>query len=196
VGLTGAHAPGATPLDPDDIVGLKPRHVTTQGQLNEVEEANILKARLWSRRTRLKKDPLDYSFALRLHREMFGDVWEWAGSLRQREANIGIAPERIATQLRQLLDNTRVRIESQPAAIDRIATEFHHKLVSIHPFRNGNGRHARMLTDCLLEAYGRKPFTWGQTDLEAAGPVRASYIEALQAADRGDYVALARFVRS
>jgi Fic-DOC domain mobile mystery protein B len=196
VGLTGAHAPGATPLEPDDIVGLKPRHVATQGELDELEESNILEARLWIRRRRARKDPLDFSFALDLHRRMFGDVWEWAGTLRRRETNVGIAPDRIATQLKQLLGNTRARIEGEPANIDQIATEFHHKLVSIHPFVNGNGRHARMLTDALLEWSGSELFSWGRHALETAGPVRDAYIAALQAADRGDYAPLAEFVRS
>ena len=196
MGLTGAHAPGATPLEPDDIVGLKPRHVTTQGQVDEFEESNILEARLWLRRRRARKDPLDFSFALELHRRMFGDVWQWAGTLRRRATNIGIVPERIATQVKQLLDNTRVRIEAEPGNIDRIATEFHHKLVSIHPFVNGNGRHARMLTDVLLEANGRKAFTWGQNPLVPAGPIRDAYIAALQSADHGDYAPLSEFVRS
>jgi Fic-DOC domain mobile mystery protein B len=196
VGLTGAHAPGATPLDPDDIVGLKPRHVATQGQLNEFEESNILKARLWLRRLRARRDPLDFVFALELHARMFDDTWEWAGMLRRRETSIGIPPERVATQLRQLLDNTRARIGAEPASIEEIATQFHHKLVSIHPFVNGNGRHARMLTDFLLSASGRPPFSWGRDSLLAAGPVREAYIQALQAADRGDYAPLTKFVRS
>ena len=195
MGLTGAHAPGATLLAPDDMVGLKPRHVTTQGQLNEIEEANILAARLWLRR-RVRKDPLDYSFVLGLHRRMFGNVWAWAGTLRRRETNIGIAPDRIAMQLKQLLDNTRTRIGAEPAAIERIATEFHHKLVSIHPFANGNGRHARLLTDLLVEVNGHAPFTWAQGPLVAAGAVRDAYIAALQEADRGDFAALMKFVRS
>jgi len=196
VGLTGAHALAATPLEPDEIVGLKPRHVTTQSQLNELEEANILKARLQLRHRRVRKDPLDFSFALDLHQRMFGEVWQWAGKLRRRETNLGIAPERIATQLRQLLDNTRTRIGVEPAALDRIAVEFHHKLVSIHPFANGNGRHARLLTDLLLQANGSEPFTWGHSTLVAAGPGRDAYIAALQSADRGDFAALSKFVQS
>jgi len=196
MGLTGAHAPGATPLEPDDIVGLIPAHVTTQGQLNEFEESNILKARLWLRRLRARRDPFDFSFALELHRRMFGDIWTWAGTLRRRETNIGVAAERIAVQLKQLLENTRVRMDSEPNAIEQIATELHHKLVSIHPFVNGNGRHARMLTDAVLEAKGRKSFSWGQNSVEKAGPVRGAYISALQAADRGDYAPLSKFVRT
>lgn len=196
VGLAGSHAPGATPLTPEDLEGLLFHHVTTQAQLNELEEINILEAREWLRTAHAKLDVLDFSFAMMLHRRMFGNVWAWAGTVRPRETNIGVAPERIASDLKQLLGNTQYRIQSQPDTLERIATEFHHKLVFIHPFRNGNGRHGRLLTDALLQANGVRPFTWGSASLTKPGPMRDSYIAALVAAGEGNYDPLVAFVRN
>ncbi len=196
VGLTGAHSPGATPLEPDDIEGLIPGHIRTQAELNEWEEANILQARDWLARPRVRKTPFDYLFALRLHKQMFGRTWRWAGRIRQRETNIGVDPRTIAQLFPQALANAEIQLSQNPSGIDRIAAQLHHRLVVIHSFRNGNGRHARLLVDVLLSENGHRGFAWGSGNLTAEGDVRARYLSALRAADAGDFSPLFAFVRS
>ncbi len=196
MGLTGAHVPGATPLEPDDVEGLIPGHVRTQADLNEWEEANILQARDWLERPRVRKAPFDYLFALRLHKQMFGETWRWAGQIRQEETNIGVDPGKIGQLLPQALANAKVQLSHNPADIDRIAARLHHRLVVIHAFRNGNGRHARQLVDVLLTENGQGTFTWGSADLTTAGDARERYLTALRAADAGDFSLLFAFVRS
>lgn len=196
MGLIGNDPPGATPLTLDDLAGLIPGHITTRGDLNEFEAANIQDARLWVMDARAARRPLDRTFVYELHRRMFGDTWIWAGSTRTTVTNIGVEPRRIATDLDQLIENTRFRIENKSDAIDRIGAEFHHRLVWIHPFPNGNGRHARLLADLLLQSEGVPPFSWGGQTLDVRGAVRDAYIAALREADAGNYGPLNAFVRS
>ncbi len=196
VGLTGNDPPGATPLSPEDLEGLVPRHVTTRRQLDEFEEANILQCRVWLLRKKKALDPLDFVDLTSLHRRMFGKTWKWAGTLRMRESNIGIAPDQVANRLRQLLDNTAHELSTTAANVDDVAVRYHHRLVSIHPFPNGNGRHSRLATDLFLKTRGLEPFSWGGAALVDSGPVRERYIDALRAADAGDDRPLHAFVRS
>ncbi len=196
MGLTGAHAPGATPLAPDDVDGLIPSHIRTQAELNEWEEANILEARAWLARPRVRRVPFDYLFALRLHKRMFVRTWRWAGRICQRETNIGVDPGKIAQLLPQALENAEIQLAQSPGNIDRIAARLHHQLVCIHSFPNGNGRHARQLVDDLLSEHRQRPFTWGSADLAARGAARERYLTALRAADVGDFSELFAFVRS
>ena len=192
---------GATPIDPNDELDLIPVHLTTQAELNEAEHANILKSRIWSRRRR-HSDLLTVAFAERLHRRMFGDVWKWAGERRKVELQneVFLPPYQLAIELRALFENTSYRIANvkpdSAAEWDKLATEFHHRLVKIHYFRNGNGRHAREMTDLLLIQNGQPPFTWGGASLTKLSEVRAQYIAALQKADEGDYSGLVGFARS
>lgn len=193
--LMGTDAPGATPLTPDDIDGLIPDHIETRGELDEWEQANILQAENQLRRRGLG-EILDDLALRELHRMMFGDTWDWAGDYRSRETTIGIDPRQIAVRLRRLCEDTRYQRDTRVFPPDELAARFHHELVCIHPFRNGNGRHARLATDILLESVGRERFTWGSQDLIRAGDARTRYISALRAADRGDYGPLFEFVRS
>ena len=186
---------GTTPLDPDEAAALIPRHIATREQLDEWEAENILAAERWLA-ARRRKDVLDDGFLRDLHRRMFDRTWKWAGAYRPSEKNIGVPPERIAVDVRNLVRDTRVQIEQRVAPLDEIAARFHHRLVSIHPFVNGNGRHARLATDLLLATNGAPEFAWGRGDLVHEGDVRQRYLAALQAADRGDYVPLLGFVRS
>ena len=192
----GAHVPGATPLDPDDVAGLIPGHIQTQSELNEWEEANNLKARDWLARPRVRIAPFDYLFALRLHKQMFGNTWRWAGQLRLRETNIGVDPRKIAELLPQALRNAEAQLAQNPQDTDGVAARLHHRLVFIHPFPNGNGRHARQLVDLMLLKQGRHAFTWGRANLTADGHARRQYLASLRAADSGDLSALYAFVRS
>jgi Fic-DOC domain mobile mystery protein B len=195
VGLGDANAPGATPLDPNEVDGLLPPHITTQEQLNEWEQANIARAMAWLASAR-KRNILDEGFVRELHKRMFNDTWRWAGTFRSTERNIGVAPEQIAARLRELLDDTRYRLEHDTYPIDEIAVRLHHRLVSIHCFANGNGRHARLMTDLVVESRNAAPFTWGRGDLVHTGVARDRYLAALRAADGRDYSKLLAFVRS
>lgn len=191
--LKPVHAPGATPLDPDDIAGLIPKIVTTQEELNLFESENILEAEAWLASAR-RFDVLDESFARALHKRMFGKTWRWAGHYRTTEKNIGMPPERVPVAMRDLMADVRVQIESQAWPVPEIAARFHHRLTRIHAFANGNGRHARMMTDLLMRQCGVPPFTWGRGGLVHAGDERTAYIAALHAADQGDYAGLLAFL--
>lgn len=186
---------GATPLDPDEIAGLKFAHVTTRGELDELEQANIVQGLRWLTRRR-GGDILADEFVCRLHHRLFGDVWEWAGKYRLTEKNIGIDPFQVPTQLRIHLDNARYWAEHNVFPPLEAAARFHHRLVQIHPFPNGNGRHARIATDVFLEDYyDHKPIAWASGfDLQADNARRTAYIAALRAADGEDFAALLAFV--
>lgn len=189
------YPPGATPLDPDEADGLKLAHVTTRGELDYFEAANIRKAEQWAF-GRKHKDLLTPDFIRRLHQRMFGDVWKWAGRYRATEKNIGVLAWNIGAELRQLCDNVRYQIEHHSYEPDELAVRFHHQLVKIHPFPNGNGRIGRIMTDLLLESLGRPRFSWGRENLDMESETRKNYIEALRAADQNDYALLMKFVRS
>lgn len=195
MGLGDAHAPGSTPLDPNEIDGLLPPHIRTQEELNEWEQANIGRALTWLASAR-RPDVLTEGFVRELHRRMFDSTWRWAGRFRSTERNIGVAPEQIGPQLRNLLDDTRYWLQHGTYALDEATARFHHRLVAIHCFANGNGRHARLITDVLLADQGAAPFSWGRGDLVQATDARDRYLAALRAADGGDLGALLAFVRS
>ncbi len=142
------------------------------------------------------RDPLSEKFVKDLHRQMLGDVWRWAGKFRTSERNIGIAHWEIPVALRQLLDDTRAWIEYETYPPDEIAVRFHHRLVQIHSFPNGNGRHARLMADLLVMRLGGERFSWGSANLQDACAVRQRYIAALQAADDHDIGPLLAFARS
>lgn len=187
---------GTTPLDPNEAEGLIPTHVSTREELNRLEQENIVEAMQWLKASR-PKSILDEIFIRKLHHQMFGRVWKWAGQFRDSDKNVGIATERIGVDLRNLCEDTKAQIEHKSYPPDEIAWRFHHRLVLIHPFPNGNGRHARLATDLLLERIlHRPPFTWGGVSGVPKGEVRAAYLNALRAADKGDYIKLAEFVRS
>lgn len=186
---------GATPLDPDEIRGLKFKHVATRGELDELEQANIEQGLTWISRRR-GGSVFDDGFIRTLHKKLFGDVWAWAGEYRLTEKNIGIDPLQIAVQLRMLLANASYWAEHQTFSPLEAAARFHHRLVQIHLFPNGNGRHARIATDIMLEeVYNHPPIAWASGfDLQADNERREDYIAALRAADAGDFQPLFTFV--
>lgn len=184
----------ATPLDEEEKEGLIPSYITLRGELNEAEQANILEAEEWAFKS--KRDVLDERFLNNLHKRMYGRVWRWAGQYRRTGKNIGVAAYRIPIELRQLIENCRSWIENETYPPDEIAARFHHKLVWIHAYPNGNGRHARLATDLLLTALGLPRFTWGRVGLVDASETRNSYVAALRAADGHDFGLLFKFVRS
>lgn len=199
--LSVACEPGQTPLDPDEAAQLIPTHLTTQGDLDEWEQTNILEARRWldsQWRRRRQPEVLTEAFCRDLHRRMFDQTWRWAGQFRTSDKNIGCPWPQVPLRLRQLLDNTAFQLSADhpPLPLDETAARFHHALVLVHPFPNGNGRHARFMTDALLLSRGAEPFSWGDRNLVGAGEARTRYIDALRAADQGDFGLLLAFVRS
>ena len=187
---------GATPLDPNEIDGLLLTHITTRSELDRWEQDNINEALSWLEQ-RKPNDILNESFMKRLHKRMFGNVWKWAGKLRRTEKNLGVPFYQISLEVKKLCDDVEYWIENKTFPDDEIAARFHHRLVFIHLFPNGNGRHARLIADILLEnVLAKPPFTWGSGNLAAAGLYRKKYIESLVAADREDYGLLMDFVKS
>jgi len=186
---------GETPLDPDEMEGLKHPHIQTRGELNQLEQHNIQEGYKWLARQRKHKDLLTETFILDLHKQMLGQVWSWAGSFRHTEKNIGVDPLVIGVELRKLLDDARYWVEHETYNREEFAARFHHRLVKIHPFPNGNGRHARIMTDVILETIlDVLPIEWGARTLDVEGEHRQNYINALRAADGDDYRALIDFV--
>ena len=184
----------ATPLSEEEREGLIPSYITLRGELNEAEQANILEAQEWA--FGRKRNVLDERFLNNLHRRMFGNVWRWAGQYRHTGKNVGVDAYRIPLELRQLIDDCQFWIEHETYVPDEISARFHHRLVWIHPYPNGNGRHARLATDLLLRTLGREPFSWGSANLVDPGQTRAQYVAALRAADRHEFQMLLAFVRS
>lgn len=191
---------GATPLDPDESEGLIQSHVSTRGELDELEEANIQEGLSWAHDKALRRgkrtDVLTEDFLYELHQQMFGAVWEWAGQVRKTDKNIGLDKFHVRPEVRKLVEDAHYWRENEVYSPDEMAVRFHHRLVSIHPFPNGNGRHARMAADLLVQQAGRPPFSWGGGALTNTSDLRSSYISALQSADKGDLGPLLEFARS
>lgn len=192
--LTFEYPPGATPIDPNEAEGLIPTHLTLQRQLDEYEEANIIEASEWAF-SRRRGDPLDASFLHEVHRRMLNQTWRWAGEARRSDKNIGVPWAEIPMRLHQMLGDIRAQIEHLAYPPHEIAARYHHRLVSIHVFANGNGRHARLMADLLLSDVAGRRFEWGRGKLVAAGDVRERYIAALRAADTGNYQPLLEFLK-
>ncbi len=184
----------ATPLTHEERLQLIPAHIAYRHELNEAEQENIGRAQDWALSRR--RDLLNEKFIKDLHRQMLGDVWRWAGAFRTSQRNIGLDYWEISVALRQLLEDIKAWLEYKTYPLDEIAVRFHHRLVQIHPFPNGNGRHARLLADLLVMRHGGKRFSWGRGTLTEPGAVRRSYIAALQAADHQDIAPLLAFARS
>ncbi len=190
----GEQDDAATPLSAEEREGLIPSYITLRGELNAAEQANILEAEEWAFKRR--RDVPGERFLNGLHKRMFGRVWRWAGQYRRTGKNVGVDAWRIPQDLRQLVDDCRFWIGHGTYEPDEIAVRFHHRLVSIHAYPNGNGRHARLATDLLLVSLGRPRFTWGSANLADPGEARRSYVAALREADRHNLEALLAFVRS
>lgn len=193
IGLT-EYPDGATPLDPNELGGLKHKHITTREELDELEQANIESGLLWLGRH--KGEVLTDDFAVNLHKRLFGDVWDWAGTFRRTGKNIGIDPVHIPVELRMLMGNAKYWADNKTYPASEAAIRFHHRLVQIHAFPNGNGRHSRIMADTLLSrVYGSKPIDWaGGHDLQKLNDRRLAYIAALKSADQEDFGPLLAFV--
>lgn len=188
----------ATPLSAEERDALRQSWITNRADLNEAEQENIVKGAAWARGRRLQNpvDLLTVNFAQLLHKRMFGEVWKWAGSYRQTARNIGVEANRIHNEMPMMFDDIRYWVEDKTFPPDEIAIRLHHRLVAIHPFPNGNGRHARLLADLLIERLGGQAFTWGGSTLADVGELRTKYVDALKAADNHDLQPLVAFARS
>lgn len=182
----------STPLTEDEKDGLKLKWITNRAELNELETKGIIEAELWLLTN--KKNILNETFIKSLHKKMFGKIWKWAGKFRITERNIGVAPYQIQPNLKVLFDDVNYWINNKTFSEKEIAVRFHHRLVSIHPFVNGNGRISRIMADLLMQRFGLQKFSWGNCNLSEISNVRKKYVTALQFADKGDYSKLLEFV--
>jgi len=182
----------ATPITEEETQGLKQKWITQRSELNEMEMQGILSAEKWLMNN-TPTDVLDEAFLRKLHSKMFVSVWGWAGTFRSSERNIGVAPYQISVKLKSLFDDVHFWIDNATYPLHEIAVRFHHKLVWIHPFPNGNGRISRLMADLLIRQIGGKPLFWGSSDLVSISATRSRYIHGLQKADGGDYSDLIAF---
>lgn len=183
-----------TPLEAEEREALIPTYITLRRELNEAEQVNIAGALRWL--SARKRDVLAEKFLRTLHKQMFGQVWRWAGTYRQSPRNIGVDAWRIPMDVAHAIDDARYWITHESFVPDEIAVRFAHKLVAIHPFPNGNGRFSRLVGDLLAEQMGQPRFTWGSVNLVDLNATRQAYVQALRKADGHDFADLIAFARS
>lgn len=198
MGLKLQYKYGQTPIDEDEKQGLKIKSISTQGELDEFEQLNIEKAIEWSIHANLKPDKiLTEKFIKDLHKKMFGDVWKWAGKFRKTNKNIGVDWTQIGIELKTLIDDTKYWIENKTFLPEEIAIRFKHRIVAIHCFPNGNGRHSRIMADTIIESiFGKEIFSWHKSNMVKANETRKEYIKALRLADKGNIDPLIKFAES
>lgn len=198
MGLNLEYLSGQTPLEEEEMEGLLIPTIATRGELDEFEQHNIEQAVEWTLMRSFKPEQIfSEAFVREVHRRMYGDVWAWAGAFRKTEKNIGIEKWRIATELSYLLGDAKFWVEKNVYVPDEIAVRFKHRVVSIHCFANGNGRHSRLMADIIADKVFKLPvFTWGAANLVQQGDARSNYLKAIKAADAGDIAPLMAFARS
>ena len=198
MGLDLEYIKGQTPIDEEEKDGLKIKTISTRGELNEFEQSNIEQAVEWSmRRSYTYNQILTVDFIKEVHKKMFSEVWDWAGNFRQTNKNIGVDKHHIQSQLLSLLNDCKFLIKDEIYTEDEIAIRFKYRLVKIHPFPNGNGRHSRLCADILVSHALNKPvFSWGGKDLTEHNENRASYLSAIYPADEEIIAPLIEFARS
>jgi len=197
MGLEFKYDYGQTPLDENEKVGLKLLTISTQAELNEHEQRNIEMAVEWSLNKKFKQEQiLSEAFIKKLHKKMFSDVWQWAGEFRKSEKNIGVSWINISIELRTLINDTKYWLTHKTFPPDEIAIRFKHRLVSIHCFPNGNGRHSRIMADIIIfSIFDYDLFTWNHSSSIEPGDNRKKYIDALKQGDCGDINSLIKFAR-
>ncbi|MDQ6812430.1 MAG: mobile mystery protein B [Bacteroidota bacterium] len=198
MGLDLDYIGGQTPLDEDEKEGLLIPTIATRGELDEFEQQNIEQAIAWSLKRSLKAETVfKESFIKEVHKRMYGGVWAWAGEFRKTNKNIGVDKWQISTGLRCLLDDVKFWNDNKTYSPEEITIRFKHRLVSIHCFANGNGRHSRLMADIIIQKLYKQPvFTWGAANLVKGGDARAAYLTAIKTADKGDIEPLMKFARS
>ncbi len=198
MGLDLIYNDGQTPLDEDEKEGLLIQSIATRGELDEFEQQNIEDTIQWSLTRRFKSEQiLSESFIQELHKRMYRNVWRWAGEYRKTNKNIGVDKLEIPIALRSLIDDASYWLENNIYDPEEFAIRFKHRLVSIHCFPNGNGRHSRMIADIIVEKIFQQPvFSWGSKNLSDEKESREKYLLALRKADKGDFSLLLKFARS
>jgi len=198
MGLEIEYIDGQTPLSDEEKEGLLIKTITTHGELNEFEQQNIEKAIEWTLTKKFKKEQiLSEDFVCQLHHKMYGDVWAWAGKFRKSEKNIGIKAYQIGTSLKQLNDDCLHWIENKTYSEEEIAIRYSHRVVAIHCFANGNGRHSRLMADVIMShIFGKGVFTWSRSNLASKGDPRTNYLNAVRAGDKNDIEPLIAFAKS
>lgn len=198
MGLKIEYIEGQTPLDEDEKEGLLIKSITTRGELDEFEQLNIEKAIQWTIGKKWKPEYiLSEVFIKELHKRMFNDVWSWAGDFRKTNKNIGVDKYQIGINLRQLLDDSLYWLKNSTYSDEEFAIRFKHRIVIIHCFPNGNGRHSRLMADIIIsQIYGKPIFTWNSKNLNKKGEVRLNYLTALRQADSGDVSTLITFAKT
>ncbi len=198
MGLDIEYIKGQTPIDEEEKDELKNKTISTRGELDEFEQANIEKAIEWSLKANLTLEKiLSIEFIKDVHRRMFNEVWGWAGNFRKTDKNIGVDKFIIPQELRKLIDDCKYWIENKTYPDDEIAIRFKHRLVKIHPFPNGNGRHSRICADILISKGLKKEiFSWGGKKLTDRSETRDKYLEAIYKADGENIHPLIEFARS
>ena len=197
MGLEFDDSDGQTPIDQDEKDALLIKNIATRRELDEFEQLGVEKAIEWTMKTKPDTGTvLTEGFIQELHKRMFDDVWKWAGQFRTSNKNLGVEKDRIRIELKKLMDDCRYWIEKKVFAEDEIAVRFSHRIVTIHPFANGNGRHSRLIADVLVRhGFGRPYFSWGSLNLTAKGEARSEYLKALREADEDNYASLIDFAR-
>jgi len=177
--------PGATPLSPEDLEGLIPRYITTRSELNDAEFKNITEASKKYFLSR-KRFPFTIGHLYKVHKEMFGQVWKWAGKKRITEKNIGVEKTQIDVEIIKLLDDLDYWLK-QNMNIAEISARLHHRLVYIHPFNNGNGRWGRFIVNLFLKDHYDSYLDFPEDEILLTTEIRKSYIAALREADSLKY---------
>ncbi len=197
MGLGFDYKDGQTPLEEYEKEGLIIKSITTHGELDEFEQLNIEKAVEWTFHTNIKSEKiLTEEFIKNLHKRMFGEVWKWAGSFRRTDKNIGVPWTRIRQEIKVLFDDITYWIENKSFTPEEIAIRFKHRIVSIHCFPNGNGRHSRLMADIIMESIFKKQvFSWNQSSNRKSKEIRKEYINALKQADNGNIKPLIDFAK-
>ncbi|MDF0692978.1 mobile mystery protein B [Aquirufa ecclesiirivi] len=198
MGLRIAYNEGQTPLDEEEKEGLHIPSIATRGELDEFEQQNIEEAIQWAlMRTIKAEELLTEEFICKVHERMYANVWKWAGKFRKTNKNLGVDKWQIPSELRKLLDDTRFGYENNIYLPDEMAIRFKHRIVSIHCFPNGNGRHSRLMADIIIDKiYQQSEFTWGAYSSKNVPEIRKNYLNAIKAADLGDFKSLLAFARS
>jgi len=198
MGLDFAYINGQTPLDDDEKEGLLIPTITTRTELDEFEQQNIEEAILWILTRSLNaKTIFTEQFILRLHKRMYGNIWDWAGDFRKTNKNLGVDKWQISTALKILFDDSIYWVNHDTFSPDEIAIRFKHRIVSIHCFPNGNGRHSRLMADIIVDKIYNLPiFTWGTGNLVKQSDTRTNYLNAVREADKNNYEPLILFARS
>lgn len=198
MGLRIEYHEGQTPLDEEEKEGLLIPSIATRGELDEFEQQNIEEAIQWAlMRTRKAEEILTEEFICKVHEKMYANVWKWAGKFRKTNKNLGVDKWQIPTELKKLLDDARFWYENNIYQPDEMAIRIKHRIVSIHCFPNGNGRHSRLMADIIIDKLYKLPvFSWGANNNSTENEIRKMYLNAVKAVDRGDIHLLLAFARS